>query len=116
MLRPINGAYIVKALLICLALMMPVFPALAQDYLPRDVQRFVDRREGCDHMRGELDRMHELSREMRKSCGGTDKELAQLKLKYAANSTIMQLLNQFEARIEAAEAPMPKGGTPKRKG
>lgn len=105
-----------KQSLICLALMMPLSSVLAQDYLPRDVQRFVDRREGCDHMRGELERMNEPSRELRKLCGGTDKELAQLKLKYAANSTIMQILHQFEAGIEAAEAPMPKSGTPKRKG
>lgn len=107
-----------KKFLLYLALMPLPIAVLAQDYLPRDVQRFVDRREGCDHMRGEPDRMNELSREIRKLCGGTDKELAQLKLKYAANSTIMQILNQFETGIEAAnaEAPMPKSGTPKRKG
>ncbi len=99
-----------------LALMQLPIAVLAQDYLPRDVQRFVDRREGCDHMRGEVDRANELSREIRKLCGGTDKEMAQLKLKYAANSTIMQVLDQFEPGIEAAEAPMPKSGTPKRKG
>jgi len=107
---------IVKKFLLYLALMPLPVAVLAQDYLPRDVQRFVDRREGCDHMRGELDRMNESSREIRKSCGDTDKELAQLKLKYAANSTIMQILNQFETGSEAAEAPMPKSATPKRKG
>ena len=105
-----------KRFLMCLVLLLPSFPMLAQDYLPRDVQRFVDRRQGCDHMRGELDRLNELSREIRKLCGGTDNELAQLKRKYAANSTIMQILNQFEASIEAAEAPPPKGKTLKRAG
>jgi len=105
-----------KRFMVCLALLMPSFPVLAQDYVPRDVQRFVDRREGCDHMRGESDRLNELNREIRKLCGGTDKELAQLKRKYAANSTIMQILNQFEASIEAAEAPAPKSGAPKRNG
>jgi predicted oxidoreductase len=106
----------VKKILLYLTLMQLPIAVLAQDYLPRDVQRFVDRREGCDHMRGELDRLNELSREMRKLCGGTDKELAQLKRKYAANSTIMQILNQFEASIEAAEAATPKRGEPKRNG
>lgn len=103
--------------LVCLALLVPALSIVAQDYVPRDVQRFIDRREGCDHMRGESDSLKELSRDIRKLCGGTDKELAQLKLKYAANSTIMQILNQFETGIEAAEAevPMPKSGTPKRK-
>jgi len=37
---------------------------------------------------------------------GTDKELAQLKRKYAANSTIVQILNQFDAPVEVAEAPV----------
>jgi hypothetical protein len=94
-----------KRCLICLVLMMPLVPTLAQDYLPRDVQRFVDRREGCDRVRGDRDGMNEVSRELRKLCGGTDKELGQLKKKYAANSTIMQILNQFEMGIELAEAP-----------
>ena len=105
-----------KKFLLYLTLVQLPIAVLAQDYLPREVQRFVDRREGCDHMRGESDRMNEPSREVHKLCGGTDKELAQLKRKYAANSTIMQILNQFEASIEAAEAPVPKSGEPKRKG
>jgi hypothetical protein len=109
--------------LICLALAMGAFPVLAQDYLPRDVQRFVDRREGCDQVRGERERMNEVSRELRKLCGGSDKELGQLKRKYAANSTIMQILNQFEAGIEVVEtgeapapAPTPKSRKVKRAG
>jgi hypothetical protein len=67
--------------------------------------RFVDRREGCDRVRGDRDGTNEVSRELRKLCGGMDKELVQLKKKYAANSTIMQILNQFEVGIELAEAP-----------
>jgi hypothetical protein len=88
-----------KRFLVFLVLAMPVFPVLAQDYLPRDVQRFVDRREGCDQLR----RMKDVERSMLKPCVGTDKELAQLKRKYGANSTIIQILNQFELAIEAAE-------------
>jgi hypothetical protein len=113
---PANRTSIVKKILLYLTLMQLPVSLLAQDYLPRDVQRFVDRREGCDHMRGELERANELGREIRKLCGGTDKELAQLKRKYAANSTIMQILNQFEASIEAAEAPPLKSDASKRKG
>lgn len=84
-----------------LALLMPALPSWAEP-LPRDVQRFVDRREGCDQLRGDIDRMNAVSREIHKLCGGTDKELVQLKRKYAGNSTIMQILNQFETGIEAA--------------
>jgi hypothetical protein len=105
---PANRASIVKKFLLYLVLMQLPIAVLAQDYLPRDVQRFIDRREGCDHMRGEPDRLNDLSREIRKLCGGTDKELAQLKRKYAANSTIMQVLNQFEASIEIAEVTAPQ--------
>jgi hypothetical protein len=95
----------VKIHLACLALLFSALPALGQDYLPRDVQRFVDRREGCDRVRGDRDGMNEVSRELRKLCGGTDRELIQLKKKYAANSTIMQILNQFDVGLELAEAP-----------
>jgi hypothetical protein len=84
-----------------LAFLMPVLPSWAEP-LPHDVQRFLDRREGCDHLRGEIDRMDAVSREIRTFCAGTDKELVQLKRKYASNSTIMQILNQFETGIEAA--------------
>jgi hypothetical protein len=96
----------VKRCLIGLALLLAAVSAPCQDYLPRDVQRYVDRREGCDQLRSERDRMNEVSRELRKLCGGMDKELLQLKKKYAANSTIMQILNQFEAPVEVADAPV----------
>ena len=93
-----------KRFLVCLVLMMPFLSAMAQNYLPRDVQRFVDRRDDCDDGR----RMKEAYRDMPKTCAGTDRELLQLKRKYATNSTIMQILNQFEAGIEAAQAAAPR--------
>jgi predicted oxidoreductase len=93
-----------KRFLICLALLVPALPVLAEMDLPRDVQKFVDRRVDCDHVRV----IKEMPRELSKLCTGTDKELAQLKRKYAANSTIMQILNQFEPGIEVAQAPARK--------
>ena len=98
---------------LCLTLFTLSLRAFAES-LPRDVQRFVDRREGCDHMRGEFpdrgekQRVNEVTREISKLCSGTGKELAQLKRKYADNSTIMQILNQFETGIEVAQAPTRK--------
>jgi hypothetical protein len=95
---------------------MSLFPALASEALPRDVQRFVDKREGCDHMRGEIPepsdkrRMQEVNREIQKLCKGTDKELVQLKNKYAKNPSVMHRLDEFESGIEAAQAPASQGG------
>lgn len=95
-----------KRCLLGLALLFAGMPALCQDYLPRDVQRYVDRRESCDRLRGERERVNEVSRELRSLCGGMDRELVQLKKNYAGNSTIMQILNQFEGPVEVAEVPV----------
>ena len=89
-----------KRFLVCLAVLLPVLAAMAQDYLPRDVQRFVDRRETCDQVRRAAPEAREKQARL---CMGTDRELVQLKRKYGANSTIMQILNQFEAGIEIAD-------------
>jgi hypothetical protein len=98
-----------KKMMLCLSLWMPLAPSLADESLPFDVQCFIDKREGCDHMRGEIpepgekQRMREVSREIQTLCKGTDKELAQLKKKYAANRSVMQRLEEFEPGIEGAE-------------
>jgi hypothetical protein len=69
---------------------------------------FIDRREGCDHMRGEMpdpgEKRHtkEVSREIEKLCKGTDKRLAQLKKKYASDVLVIRRLNEFEGIIEAS--------------
>jgi Fic family protein len=86
----------------CLVLTMLAFHVLAQNYLPREVQRFIDRRESCDRIRVELQNIDEANREHRKLCGGLDNELTRLKKKYATNSTIIQILNQFDDGFEAA--------------
>jgi hypothetical protein len=101
-----------KRFLMCLILTMLSVSVVAQNYLPRDVQRFVERRGDCDDLR----RMKESQRDMPKACAGTHEELVQLKRKYAANSTIMQILNQFEAGIDDAQAPAPKGRAVRRTG
>lgn len=104
-----------KRCLLCLALLCSATSTIGQEYLPRDVQRFVDRWERCDHTRGEIrdpierHRMNEESRELYKFCGGAGKELDRMKQKYAANSTITQILNQFDPGIDALEVPGSKG-------
>jgi hypothetical protein len=94
-----------KRFLVCLAVLLPVLPAMPYDYLPREVQRFVDRRENCDQMRRAVP---DVTEKLLKLCMGTDKELVQLKRKYGANSTIMQILNQFEVGVEIADVSREK--------
>lgn len=85
-------------------------PLMAGEVLPKDVEKFVARRESCDHFRGEIPepgeerRMREVNREIRKWCKGTDQSLARLKKKYAANKAIMHQLEDFEPNIEATQA------------
>lgn len=93
------------ALGVCvLAVSIAVF---AQGALPGDVEKFIAKREGCDHMRGEIpdpaekQRMKEVNREIQKLCKGTDQRLARLKKKYAADQAVMNRLHEFEPVIEA---------------
>lgn len=93
-----------RLMLICLLLTQASTMAAAP--LPKDVARFVERREGCDHFRGEIpeapesDRMDEINRELKKLCKGTDKQLLQLKKKYATDASVTAVLAEFESNIE----------------
>lgn len=96
-----------KKFLITLALVMQLSPVFADEPLPPDVQRFIDQREGCDHMRGEVPdpsdkkAMKDVARQIRTLCKGTDKILARLKKKYADSPAVTRQLNEFEPDIEA---------------
>lgn len=52
----------------------------AGERLPAEVQRFIERRDSCDHFRGEIpdpeetQRMNEVLRQIDLSCTGTDRE------------------------------------------
>ncbi len=78
------------------------------DY-PSDVADFIDRREMCDHFRGEEqydeDRAEFLSERIEETCRGTDEELRKMKQKYSDCDKIVQLLSRFEEQIEAKDAP-----------
>lgn len=82
----------------------------ADGMMPEDVEKFVSKREGCDHFRGEIPepgeraRMREVEREIRRLCVGTDEQLARLKKKYALESRIMATLNQFDPVIESSKS------------
>jgi len=97
-----------KKALVCLAFLIPVLPSLADERFPGDVQRFIDRREGCDHMRGEVpepgdtERMREVEREIMKLCKGTDEELARLRKKYIWKPSVMRRLDEYGPGIQKA--------------
>lgn len=73
--------------------------------LAGDVEKFKERRDLCDHFRGEdqydEDRGKFLEENLKKYCTGTDKELASLKAKYKNNKTVMKVLEKYEEKIEA---------------
>ena len=78
--------------------------ATAQSRFPAEVERFIERRDQCDHFRGEepydQERRDFLRRRTLEFCIGTDKQLAELKQKYRSNHAIMEKLNQYEPQIE----------------
>lgn len=94
-----------------IGLLILALPLLAGTGLPKDLERFIAKRESCDHFRGEIpspgdkQRMKELGQAVRKWCKGTDRSLAQLKKKYAADPGITDQLSEFEPNIETARTP-----------
>jgi hypothetical protein len=73
--------------------------------VPEEVAQFVDRRQTCDHFRGEEpyspERRAEIEEATEKYCRGTDRELAVLRAKYRNNAAILKVLDEYENDIEA---------------
>jgi hypothetical protein len=88
-----------KQLLVSASAALLVLPVMALEALPKDVEQFITKREGCDHFRGEIPepgqkkRMREVSREIKRLCTGTDKALSQLKMKYDKDKAVLQRLD-----------------------
>jgi len=78
--------------------------AVAGTALPPDVAAFVERRDLCDHFRGEdpydEERAAFLKENIERYCTGTDAELARLKDKYSGDKAVMDILNGYEDDIE----------------
>ena len=74
--------------------------AHAQSKWPADVQRFIQRRDACDHFRGEdpydEERRKFLQQKMAEFCIGTDHELSRLKTRYRNDKKITAKLNEYE--------------------
>lgn len=74
----------------------------------QDLDTFLERREICDHLRGEVpepgDRavMDEFNRQINTYCKGTDAQLQQMKRRLAGNPRAMEKLNDLEPGIESS--------------
>jgi hypothetical protein len=96
--------------LVLLMLMLSQLLANAAERLPVDVRQFIDRREACDHFRGEPWDMGEASdvrqrrefvfAQVKRSCRGTDRALSQLRKKYRGNARISKRLRDYETLVE----------------
>ncbi|MBD8557326.1 hypothetical protein HBO18_26725 [Pseudomonas lactis] len=79
--------------------------AYGQDQHPNDIREFVQQRDLCDHLRGEIpdqgDEQSQVIDDINQQCRGTDAELQRLKLKYTHNTLFEHLLNQYEPDIES---------------
>lgn len=90
------------------AMLLGCLPALAADSLPSDVKQFIERREACDHYRGEIPdpdekmRLKEVLRQIDLSCRATDRQLALLKEKYSGNAAIQARLRRFDPTVESS--------------
>ncbi len=75
--------------------------------IPGDVANFIQRRDVCDHFRGEPyegdpERRRFVEQQSNRYCTGTDRELAALRRKYSANPAVLDRLSGYETCIEAA--------------
>lgn len=68
--------------------------------LPTDVAAFVDRRDGCDHFRGEepydAERGAFLAERMNRLCSGSDAALARLRRIHAHDKAAIAVLARFD--------------------
>ncbi len=75
--------------------------------LPVDVAKFKERRDLCDHFRGEepydAERRKFLEENLNKYCIGTDRELVSLRTKYSGNEAILRVLAGYEEKIEGSK-------------
>ncbi|MET3925893.1 hypothetical protein [Devosia sp. 2618] len=81
-------------------------PALAEGTaaLPGEVRAFIEKRDICDHFRGEeaydAERAKQIDEALALNCTGTDAELARLRSEFAGDAAIIGALADYETRIE----------------
>ena len=73
--------------------------------LPVDVKTFLEKREACDHWRGESGegdpvRQYEINKNACELCQGTDAELAALRKKYGRNQGVVDTMKPLQENVE----------------
>jgi hypothetical protein len=75
-----------------------------QSTLPAEIIAFREKRDACDHFRGEepydAKRAAFLAAELARTCTGTDRELAALRKRFAGNAKAIAALKDYEDKIE----------------
>jgi hypothetical protein len=72
--------------------------------VPKEVAQFREKRDQCDHFRGEeaydKERERFLAAQLKKYCTGTDAQLKKLKTKYKNDRAVVKTLSGYDDRIE----------------
>jgi len=97
-----------KLIFILMILFGFTFNTCASTHLPQEITDYKDKRDGCEHWRGEpipdgpegKPRAEEIDRNIKNLCTGMDKQLADFKSKYKDNKDVMSLLSEYEEIIE----------------
>ena len=86
--------------IICTLLSAAVMAAPAQGSPPKDIQRFIDNADLCEHMAGEFDsdqskqRQREIEQAVVKYCGAAQRQLRVLKRKYKNNAGVQKIIEE----------------------
>ena len=82
-----------------LALLFSCLPLLAsaQEKLPKDVARFVENAQMCEHFAGEWDdndkaRQREITQAVASSCGQAQRQWKRLRVKYAGQPAMQKVI------------------------
>lgn len=79
---------------------LTVATAAGANGLPADVQKFIERREGCEHFAGEPDyddaRRKQIADAVKELCPGIDRQLATLRTQHRDNPEAIAALADFE--------------------
>ena len=72
--------------------------------MPADIRTFTNKRDECDHWRGEEpyddERAKEISGAINDTCTGTDDKLSKLRRKYKDRPSVLEVLAIYEDKIE----------------
>lgn len=98
---------LISKILMAFVLLIPM-PATASESpasdFPKDVAVFIEKRDLCDHFRGEdpydAARRKFLEKKLAEFCSGTDRVLSELKQKYRNDPVVLKRLSGYEEDIE----------------